>query len=96
MAKNTLIRKTIQNDTLTMNTMTVNKAALDGWYDKRIMIDNIHTVPFGLYSKQFSEEDDVMRRIIKNLAARVNIGMGQLKIYLQCTQDQLKTPDISF
>ncbi|PRP76353.1 hypothetical protein PROFUN_15269 [Planoprotostelium fungivorum] len=24
-------------------------------------------------------------------SARVNIGMGQLKIYLQCTQDQLKT-----
>ncbi|PRP74182.1 hypothetical protein PROFUN_16005 [Planoprotostelium fungivorum] len=51
---------------------------------------NIHTVPFGLYSKQFSEED-VMSRIMKNLAARVNIGLGQLKTYLQCTQDQLKT-----
>lgn len=90
MAKNTLIRKTIHNDTLSMNTMTVDKAALDGWYDKRIMIDNIHTVPFGLYSKHFSEED-VMNRIMKNMAARVNIGLGQLKTYLQCTQDQLKT-----
>ncbi|PRP81737.1 hypothetical protein PROFUN_10837 [Planoprotostelium fungivorum] len=89
MAKNTLIRKTTHNDTLSMNTMTVTKAALDGWYDKRIMIDNIHTVPFGLYSKQFSEED-VMNRIMKNLAARVNIGLSQLKTYLMCTQDQLK------
>ncbi|PRP78488.1 hypothetical protein PROFUN_13563 [Planoprotostelium fungivorum] len=90
MVKNTLIRKTIHNDALSMNTMTVDKAALDGWYDKRIMIDNIHTVPFGLYSKQFSEED-VMNRIMKNLAARVNIGLGQLKTYLLCTQNQLKT-----
>ncbi|PRP72860.1 hypothetical protein PROFUN_17103, partial [Planoprotostelium fungivorum] len=31
MAKNTLIRKTICNDILSMNTMTVDKAALDGW-----------------------------------------------------------------
>ncbi|PRP73604.1 hypothetical protein PROFUN_16600, partial [Planoprotostelium fungivorum] len=72
MAKNTLIRKIVHNDVLSMYTMTVDKAALDGWYDKRIMIDNIHTVPFGLYT-------------------RVNIGLGQLKTYLQCTQDQLRT-----
>ncbi|PRP75695.1 hypothetical protein PROFUN_15403 [Planoprotostelium fungivorum] len=28
---------------------------------------------------------------MKNLAARVNVGLRQLKMYLQCTQDQLKT-----
>ncbi|PRP73367.1 hypothetical protein PROFUN_16756 [Planoprotostelium fungivorum] len=77
MAKNTLIRKTTHNEPLSMNTMTVDKAALDGWYDK-IIIDNIHTVHFGLNSKQFTEED-VMNRIMKNLAAR----------------DQLKTNMIS-
>ncbi|PRP78242.1 hypothetical protein PROFUN_13852 [Planoprotostelium fungivorum] len=32
---------------------------------------------------------------MKNLAARVNIGLGQLKTYLMCNQDQLKTHLIS-
>ncbi|PRP73113.1 hypothetical protein PROFUN_16954, partial [Planoprotostelium fungivorum] len=57
----------------------VNKAALDGWYDKRMMIDN-YTLWLLVYTANNS-----------NLAARVNIGMSQLRAYLQCTQEQLKT-----
>ena len=53
------------------------------------MLDNVHTIPWGLYSKQFSE-DDVMQRIMKNLASRVSISMSEMKKHLRCTQEQLK------
>ncbi|PRP79810.1 hypothetical protein PROFUN_12564 [Planoprotostelium fungivorum] len=52
-AKNTPIRKSIHNDTPSMNTITI-----DGCYDMGIMIDNKHTVPFGLYSKQFRSAEN--------------------------------------
>ena len=45
---NTSICKTTKFGQPHMNTMDMKKVGLDAWYDKRRMMDGIHTEPFGL------------------------------------------------
>ena len=47
---NTIIKKSTSFGKPEMNTMNVKKVGLDSWYDKRRMLNQVATEPYGLKS----------------------------------------------